>query len=70
MNFKYLKNAISRYGIWFYYKGEEVLWVFPWRRADGYRFVSLEFQAGFHRLADIDRCWLDYFKASSKDKSK
>ena len=54
--------TIDKYGIWFPYKGDEVMWKWPWRRKHDPRpFVSLVFSgngefgdAAFWSLREID----------------
>lgn len=59
-------------GLWFFYRGDEVLWLWPWQRTIG-KWISLyasgtgEFgDAAFSSLKDIDQFWDDYSKACIK----
>lgn len=61
---------ISKGGIWFYYKSDEVIWVFPWKRiAPNKVYVSLGFSgtgewgdAYFPTLRSMDEAWEAYNK--------
>ncbi len=64
VRFSYWQLCVA--GLWFPYKGDEVLWCWPWRRESGYRYISLMCEGGFNSLKDIDQFWIDYEKACSK----
>ena len=51
---------VCRDGVWFLYRGDEVLYTWAWRRKSGYKFISLGCEGGFNRLKDIDRFWLEF----------
>ncbi len=46
---------VTRQGIWFPYCGDELLWSWPWARADGCGIVSVLWGAGFKNLAAFRR---------------
>ncbi len=50
-------------GLWFPYKGDEVLWCWPWCRESGYPFISLGCEGGFHSLKAMDQFWIDFEEA-------
>jgi hypothetical protein len=61
-----IKNfSICKNGIWFDYKGDVVLYKWPWRRNDGNKFVSLLFEHEFKSLRDLNKCWDDYLRVTS-----
>jgi hypothetical protein len=65
---KYEKKLFKTYihfnkvGIWFYYRGDEIGWIFPWKRKDkDLKWASLTFSGNgqfgdvcFKSLKDID----------------
>lgn len=62
----------DRAGIWFPYRGDTVIWIWPWRRGKlkGRPWISLGFtgngefgDARFASLAEIERQWEDYSKS-------
>lgn len=58
--------AIERLGISFSYKGDEVIWVWPWGRKKNngapYTVRSLGFEA-YYYLWEIDYFWKEYMEA-------
>lgn len=58
-------------GIWFLYKGDEVLYVWPWRRKEdegisltgGHKYLSLFSEGYFGSLREMDEFWDGYAKA-------
>lgn len=59
--FRIFRFTFYKDGIWFYYKGDEVLWVFPWvKPRGGNRFISLLFEANIGSLKELDNLWEDY----------
>lgn len=56
---------INKIGIWFYYKGDEVGYIYPWNRdwRPEKRFYSVSFICGYPSLKTIDDEWDGYFKA-------
>ena len=56
---------IDRNGIWWYHKGDEVLWIYPWRRR-GYKYVSLMCEGCFQSIDELDKFWDEYFKEMKK----
>lgn len=58
------KFYTTKFGIEFVYKGDTVIWVFPWKRTiKGQKWISLSFEAGFKSLKELDKCWEGYFEA-------
>ena len=56
-----------RCGICFDYKGEEVVWLFPWEREVWkQRFLSTSFESVFPSLKDIDDMWFCYWRDIAK----
>lgn len=59
-------SCIDKYGITFPYKGEEVIWVWPWKRSKWsetkWLNVSLSYTE-FNSLKDIDKFWKEYSDA-------
>jgi hypothetical protein len=61
MKFKYL--GVSKFGIDFKWNGDEVVWIFPWRRRiKKLKFLSVGFGVCYESLKDIDQEWEDYFR--------
>ena len=57
------------YGIWFPYKGDEVLYLWPWKRnKNNKKFVSLLCCGEFDSLKEIDRFWKEYYEVMMEDK--
>ena len=46
---------LSTQGVWFPRRGDEVLWVWPWKRRNGEAIVSLQWGGGFTSLRALDR---------------
>lgn len=66
--------TINRAGIDWWYKGDTVIWTWPWRRNDKPKWVSLGFSgngdfgdARFVCLADVDLAWAGLFDAEQQD---
>lgn len=61
---------VDRFGIWFFYKGDEVGYIWPWfsdrREIFNRRFYSIGFEAYFKSLKELDECWDGYFKTLEK----
>lgn len=60
-------------GIWFPYKGDEVMYIFPWKRD---KYLSLGFtgtgafgDATFRTLHDMDVLWYNYEKDSKGEEN-
>jgi hypothetical protein len=67
---KLCKHPFCKHGVWFHYKGDEVLWLFPWRRVGKEKFVSLLFSgtgefgdARFNSLRELDLAWDEFERA-------
>ncbi len=66
---------INKSGLWFYYRGDEVGWIYPWKRKNrGYKWISLNFtgtgefgDALFKSLKEIDEEWDRYLKAIDEE---
>lgn len=53
---------ILKEGVEFYYKGDTVLYIWPWNRKNTKcKFISLGFNDCFYSLKDMDDAWKDYF---------
>jgi len=57
----------DRLGIEFPYYGDSVLWLYPWTRKGGAKYVSIQFSgtgdfgdARFHTLKEIKAAWDNY----------
>jgi len=68
--FGWLFTSWDSHGVWFSYKGDEVLWTWPWTRAGKAPFISLGFSgngdfgdARYWTLAELDKDWDGYFDA-------
>jgi len=75
--FMFLFITVDRAGIWFPYRGDEVLWTWPWRRREREGdnrgrapFISVGFSgngdfgdARFWTLKEMDKEWDGYFDA-------
>ena len=57
---KIIMIEITIDGIWFLYKGDEVLYTWPWRRKSGYKFISLCCEGGFNSLKEMNNFWTEY----------
>ena len=75
VNFKLLKRKIKTFeitksGVWFYYKGDTVLWRWWWRRNPPQprncvmrqqgKYVSSLCESCFNSLKEIDNFWEEY----------
>lgn len=59
---------VSRSGVGFYHDGDEVIWLWPWRRTDWRRpWLSVSFECTFQTLRELDNLWSDYFDALRKE---
>ena len=55
--------SIDSWGICFDYKGDEVIWLFPWKRKGQTRkFYSVCWECVFHSLKEIDKLTDDYWE--------
>lgn len=56
--------SLDKIGICFDYKGDEVFWVFPWKRAVKHmKWLSISFECNFESLKELDKNWKNYFEA-------
>ncbi len=54
-------SLIDGLGLTFWYRGDEVIWLWPWKRFNGMAWSDLTLgYSTFATLADIDRFWKDY----------
>lgn len=74
----YLCLKIVKHGLWFYYKGDEVLYLWPWRRGEtpNLKFISMLFSgngelwdAKFSSLKEIDKTWEEYVNSLNELKN-
>ena len=57
-----------RLGITFHKFGDDITWIWPWRRVGwdgkinrrGRKFLSALFESEFNSLAEIDRMWTEF----------
>lgn len=58
---------ICRIGIGFSYKGDEVIWIYPWLR-DKFndRFESISFMRSYKSLHDLDVEWEEFIEAENR----
>jgi hypothetical protein len=60
-------SYIDRFGITFPYKGDEVTWIFPWKRDNiNFSYLSTLWGVSFITLKDLDKFNADYDKEMSK----
>jgi len=72
--FHLLTFSICKNGVWFWRDGDEIMYIWPWRReGDRFKFISLQFSgdgsfgdAKFKSLKDIDKAWGDYFESERR----
>jgi hypothetical protein len=58
---------INDAGIWFDYKGDEVCWMFPWKRNHkNKKYLSVLFECEYSSLKEMDDAWEDYSKAEQE----
>lgn len=51
-------------GFVFDYKGDEVTWLWPWKRTDKKKkWLSIGFECDFNNLQELDDAWNDYAEA-------
>ena len=69
---KWLFCSIDNLGVQFWYNGDEVIWLWPWKRR-GYKYISIlasgtgEFgDATYNSLKEIDNFWAEYEEATTK----
>ena len=82
--FVVLFTSVDKHGIWFPYKGDEVLWTWPWRRREREGdnrgkapFISVGMSgngewgdARYWTLKELDKDWDEYFAACEKVNSR
>jgi len=52
--------SICRFGVWFPYQGDEVCYIWPWKRNQSQKFVSLIFEGDFNSLKQLREMWDAY----------
>lgn len=58
---------IDKHGIEFSHRGDDVLWLWPWRREKwSRRYISFGFDGVFSTLRELDKLWEDYFAAQRR----
>lgn len=70
----FLFSSFDKYGVEFPYKGDTVIWTWPWRHKERKeRFISIGFSgtgefgdAVYCSLGDIDRNWDEFCDACDK----
>lgn len=63
---------ITKAGIKFSHSGDEVIYIFPWKRR-GYsksRYYSVLFDSYFKSLKELDKTWDDYAKLESETRKQ
>ena len=59
--------VLDRFGLWFHWHGDEVGYLWPWKRyRKGYRWYANSFESTFRTLEEIDRCWEGYIEACNR----
>lgn len=48
---------IDKYGVTFYYKGDEVIWEWPHKRRLGLKYYDMNLNQHFPNLKEIDELW-------------
>jgi hypothetical protein len=67
---RFLFVTFDRIGIEFYHRGDDIIWLWPWRcRHDPRRFISLGFSgtgefgdAKFYSIYEIDCLWEKFYE--------
>lgn len=58
--------SFDHIGFLFDYKGDEITWIWPWRRINGKKWLSTIFEYETDTLKEIDKLWEDYLNAMMK----
>jgi hypothetical protein len=59
--------TVDKLGIEFWYRGDTVIWMWPWKRDAGNKpFISLSFSATYPSLKAIDEEWEMFYVACNK----
>ena len=59
-----IKLIINSLGVWFNYKGDDIGWIWWWKRKGNYKKIySISFAAGYKNLRELNKEWEDYEKA-------
>ena len=65
----HLLIILDKWGVWFYLKGDDICWVWPWYRnkrdLKGNRYISICAGGYFRSLRDLDRFWVEYYEYCS-----
>lgn len=56
--------SLDKWGFWFYRKGDDICYVWPWvrhtRDLKGRRYISLCCNGYFDSLRELDQFWIEY----------
>jgi hypothetical protein len=60
--------SIDEFGICFDYKGDEVIWLWWWKREKNrmWKFYSIGFNCTFRSLKQIDNLWEQYWESEKE----
>jgi hypothetical protein len=62
--YRKFRCSIDYLGVEFYYKGDSVIWLWPWKRTSKNRkWLSISFECSFNTLKELDEYWDGYEKA-------
>lgn len=65
--YEFFPLYVDRSGIGFWYKGDEVILLWPWKRRDFRRpWLSISFEGTYRSLPDLDREWERFFDAERR----
>ena len=53
---------ITRKGVWSHWKGDTILYYFPWQR-NGFKYATILTNGCFNSLKELDKFWIEYEKA-------
>jgi hypothetical protein len=66
-------SDVDKHGVEFPYRGDHIIWLWPWRRQGKPKYVSVGFSgngdfgdASFFTLKEIDKRWDDFETACAK----
>lgn len=59
--------TLSNIGIHFLDQGDEVAWIWPWKRSQqNYGWLSIGFEDTFRSLKEIRELWTEYVEATNE----
>jgi len=61
-------SSFDKWGYTFYYKGDEVIWMWPWRK--GKRYLNTSVGGGFNSLKEMDDFWSGHYQAMEDNEPK